>query len=258
MTILNNLCPADGVSTVADPSQQQPGSRISAQSLTLYALDEDLTQLITERQDMAEHSEDTAQIDGLIAQYLEALPAKVDAVAAMLRHLESQESLARDAQEWAMLRRRRFREMRERLEACTSAVIEKQPKPKRGSRKLEGATSTLSLVGNGGHEPLEIYNEALIPDQCCDAEITMPWPDYEAVCRILEKYVMQLPKPKRVVSNKAVREALSRACWACEGTGAIPTDTPGEQTPCNACMGDGKSSVPGARLQERGAHLRIS
>ncbi len=223
-------------------------------SLTLYSLTDELAQLMALRAEMAENAEDTAAIDGEIAVYLQRLPEKVDAVAAILRILDSQVGLAADEVQRLNQRRRRLAAAREKLAGYVCDILSQLPEPKRGSRKLEGGTATLALVRNGGAEPLDVYDESLVPDEYCVAVVKIPWAKWLDIREFADCPPANV---EREVNNKAVREALAAPCWACEGTGIIPTDTPSETTPCNCCMGDGKGSVPGAKLMERGSRLEI-
>lgn len=246
------LSPALDSSTQSSAdAMQRPGS------LSLYSLTDDLAQLLAERAEMVEGREDTAEVDTAIEQYMAALPDKVDAVVHVLRTLESIETLA--AEEIARLtaRRRAAASNRERLEQYCCSILEQQPKPKRGSRKLEGATSTLALKGNGGVEPLDITDESLVPDEYCMAEIRMPWNEWLGLQYFLERHESQIPETchtVRSVDNTSVRKELAQACWLCGGSGAGDTET---QAPCSSCGGTGKTGVPGARLLPRGSHLEI-
>ena len=213
-------------------------------ALTLYSLTDDLSQLMALRSEMTENAEDTATIDGEIAAYLQQLPEKVDAVAAVLRMLDSQVNLAADEVQRLNQRRRRLAAARERLAGYVCDILGQLPKPKRGSAKLEGATATLALVGNGGLQQLDIYDESLVPDTYCEAVVRIPWVRWLEISRTADCPPANV---ERAVNNKAVREAIGSPCWLCGG----------KDTDCSECLGAGKNAVPGARLLERTQRLEI-
>jgi len=114
--------------------------------LTLYSVVDTLPALMDSYDLTEEGSPERAECEAEIRRYMEALPRKVDGVSRMLAHLESQAELA--AKEIARLQRRkaRFERAQERLEGYVMDVLRTLPEPKRGSRRLEGDTSTLSLA----------------------------------------------------------------------------------------------------------------
>jgi hypothetical protein len=116
------------------------------------------------------------------------------------------------------------------------------------------------LKGNGGLEPLDIYDEALVPDDYCTATVTLPWNLWLVLRESIS--VEDFPKSIRSVDSAAVRKALAEPCWVCEGTGQgndIGTDRDGEAISgsCTSCGGSGKAGVPGCALRDRGFHLEI-
>lgn len=129
-------------------------------------------------------------------------------------------------------------------------------KPKE-SRKLQSALGSISLVGNGGKQPVEIADESLIPDEFWRVTVTMPaerWNDIreadfgdDETNRLLRGIV-----PKREPSKSAIEAELNRNCEQCEGTGGVPDCF------CPHCGGTGKRGVPGARLADRGEHVRVT
>jgi len=247
MTPTTELCPAsDAPASVRAAEPQQPGSP-KLYPLTLYSLSYDLISLLAEREEMADRKEDTADVDAAMAEYMQALPQKVDGVVHVLRTLDSQAELAAAEVQRLNARRRQIASAAERLRQYCCSVLAQLPKPRKGSRKLEGSTSSLILKGNGGLEPLEVYDEALVPDEYCTATITMSMNDWNALFDAAGSPVLVGSSVQRSVNNAAVRKALAKNCWLCEGKGGD----------CNACGGSGKQGVPGARLQERGSHLEI-
>lgn len=207
-----------------------------------------------------------------IRQYMEALPAKVDRVAAVLRYFDEQVEWADREIKRLRTRKSAIEENADRLKDCVAAVLEKQPLPAKGCRKLAGQHSTLMLKGNGGVAPLVISQPELIPDELCEwtgklpnrvyvmlMRAPMPFPMVEEIARSFT----------RVPSNTLVREALIQPCAACDGSGRTRValcDIPGSvlnnghtemEQWCPACAGTGRASVPGAHLGERAFHVEV-
>jgi hypothetical protein len=222
-------------------------------SLTLYSLSSELTELLELRAEMVVNSEDTTTVDHQLREYLARLPEKVDAVAAVLRTMDSQIDLAKAEEHRLKTRRQHIEAGRQRLESYVKEVLSSLPEPKRGkTKKLVGATCTLTLRPNGGSAPLEIQDPAMVPDEYCTATVTMPWLMWDAMTEgMLARDIVDL-KPKREPSNAAIRKALEEDCWDCSGTGG-----PTEASRCPACGGSGKQGVAGCRLGERGFSLKI-
>lgn len=214
--------------------------------MTLYALTDELSQLLAVRAEMLEDKEDVAAIDTAIAEYMTALPKKADAVAHVLRSLETQAALSKLEEERLYERRKRFESCYECLEACVSRAMSKLPKPARGSRKIEGSVSTLMLKGNGGPAPLDVYDATLVPDEYCTFTLALTGAGFEKLTQLVDRDDFVFAAD-RAVDNTAVRKALEAPCWLCDGKGGD----------CSSCGGSGKQGVPGARLLERGAHLEI-
>ncbi len=210
--------------------------------LTLYSLQDELAQLISVRAEMSETGEDTATIDAAIAEYMQALPEKVDSVAHVIHTLESQIALAKVEEDRLEARRKKFSAALDRLKAYVVDVLSQIPEPKRGSRKIEGSTATLCLVKNGGLEALDITEPTIVPDEMCVAEVRMPWSDWERITPLDLQ-----DRAKRVPDNAAIRAALKSPCWLCAG----------KDEDCDQCGGTGLSTVPGARLLPRGQRLEV-
>src|SRR6266704_988382 len=110
---------------------------------TLMTLSEDLTAHM-DSLDMTEPgTPERRECEVAIQKYMELLPVKVDAVASFLTHLESQAQLAAQEIKRLQIRKTRIDALYERLADYVVRVLEKLPDPKRGSKKLEGETSTL-------------------------------------------------------------------------------------------------------------------
>ena len=177
--------------------------------ISLYHLDQGLSELLDYR---AERVADTIDppdadeleaVDGQIRKYLEALPTKIDGVAAVLLHRQRrQENLASEIKRLtAALEVAKAEEVR--LKDYIAAVLEKQPMPKKGPRKLVGQTSELRLVQNGGLAPLLIDDETMIPNEYRVATVTLPYDIWFAW-----KTMLPVTKCTVAVSNTAVRKGI--------------------------------------------------
>lgn len=147
-------------------------------------------------------------------------------------------------------------------------------KPKQ-TRKLESPHGSFVLKGNGGAQPVEITNEALVPDGYCRFTLTVPGVFWQRFLISLaqvddvpeEVFEVLRVAAKREVSKSAVAEALNAPCPSCKGVGYTEGPFPGDdpereyvildRTDCKTCGGSGKQGVPGARLAPRGESLQI-
>lgn len=250
-------------------------------TLTLYQLDEELTSLLSYRQERVEDrdspasSEELEAVDGAIAAYMAQLPRKVDNVASFIRHCEG--LIEEDDREIARYKAHKaaVAENLERIKSCAAVVLERQPMPAKGCRKLVGAHSTLMLKGNGGVQPLVISDPLMVPDELCTwrgelSHATMTallaavqmWAEDD---RIEGHITTRLLGLARTPSNSLIREALLQPCAGCDGEepsrccNGLDCGCMGlpVEPPCEACGGTGKNAVPGAHLEPRGQHVEI-
>ncbi len=206
-------------------------------NLSLYHIDEELTQLLQYREermgDVEPPDEDeVAALNSEIRRYLEALPRKVASVAGYIRSLDGQEAMAdREAARIAAFKAR-IKARRELLKSYVADILEKQPQPAKGCKKLTGADgSVLMLKGNGGLAPLKIQEDVL-PSEYRDVTVRFP-----------------------AVSFGIIRDALYSEGWA---VGESVTKISDE--PANARIRDAIKEgreVPGAWLLERSNHVEV-
>lgn len=136
--------------------------------ITLYAITDNLPALLDTLEMTAEGSQERSEIESEIQRYMEALPDKIDAVAHVLAHLDSQAEMGRKEVERLRQRVLRFEGAAIQLRKYACSALERLPEPRKGPRKLEGAHATLILRGNGGPAPLKITDESMIPEECCE------------------------------------------------------------------------------------------
>lgn len=151
--------------------------------LTLYALTDTLPALIDSLEGLEPGTPEHAECAAEIERYFEALPAKVDGVARFLSHLKAQAKHAADEVTRLQARKARFEAAHERLSGYVMRVLEQLPEPKRGNRKLDGITATLSLAR-------------------CPASLRIT-----DAARIPSEYITVIPASKQVC-NSAVKDAL--------------------------------------------------
>lgn len=246
--------------------------------LSLYHLDNELLNLLAYRDERLSDSdapptdEEISAVDGEIRKYLEALPAKVSGVAAIFRMWRGQvATIKTEADRLAGLRR--SIETREAwLKEIVAGVLDHQPEPKKGCKKLIGSDgSQLMLKGNGGVQPLEITAE-LVPDEYQVVTVRMASEKWDNICDLIiaavgvERYREFITTEAEVLakepSNARIREALAQDCARCGGNGIVDSYEHGgveyeAENPCKECGGSGKAGVPGCRLLARGEHVEI-
>ena len=219
--------------------------------LSLYALTDDLTQLLAVQDEMIANGEDTTEINRQIVEYVATrIPERVDAAAHVSKHLKAQEELADAEEKRLKARKLNFRAMRDRLHDYLERVLEMLPEPKRGVRRLEGDYASIALYGNGGLAPLEIYDESLLPAEYFTYQIQLSHSDYLKALDVFG--IPQIRYAEKIRNEKLIRQHLALMCGACEG-GKFSKP----EAPCSSCGGDGLAHIPGARLAPRGNHIRI-
>lgn len=178
---------------------------MSAAAMTLYHLSEDLTAYL-ESIDLTEPgTPERAECETAIQVYMEQLPAKVDSVAAMLVHLESQAKMAGEEIKRLTARKQAFERAHERLAAYCVRVLELLPEPKKGPRKLEGVHSTLALRPS---EAVTITDEPSIPAAFKTACVEMPAVTWEDLVRIDPSIIGKLTKQDLQVRRADVKKAI--------------------------------------------------
>jgi hypothetical protein len=243
--------------------------------LTLYQIEDELSQLIEHRAERLADKEDPpspdelAAIEGEIDRYHFAEPVKVTGVVAMFRQWRAQRANIKAESD-------RLKALDGMLEACetrlkdrVAAALELLPQPAKGSRKLVGMDgSQLLLKGNGGLSPLQVdgwdeerrqwlAGKPILPLELCRMEGWIRADLFELamdLVRTESKRGTQINdySVRLVPDNEAIRKALENPCPVCDGLGKIPF-----KDACIACGGSGKNTVPGARLRERGNHVEV-
>lgn len=234
--------------------------------LSLYQIESELAELV-EFRESCETDEERKVADTQILAYVEREVRKVDGIRSYLKHCEM---MAAAAKEEATLQSGRARAWQNRVDGLKDAVLGVMQL--RELKKLEGRTGFLMVKGNGGLQKLDITDETLVPPQYCEVTVTMSVADWLfAQAEFLKRGVgVGNMIATRQVKTDLVRKALSEPCPVCNGDLQIEEIAPAEVvagigevsamrvwTPCQACGGDGKKRVPGARLEPRNVHLEV-
>ena len=172
---------------------------------TLYALSEELVAYLETVEMTAEGTPERQECETAIAHYMEQLPAKVDGVSWMLAHLEGQVQMAAGELKRLQARKQAFDRAVDRLETYCVRVIEKLPEPKKGARKVEGSTCTLSIRPSEG---AIITDEAMVPADYKTACVEMPARAWEIVVNLHPQILDKLTKQDLKVRLADVKKAL--------------------------------------------------
>jgi hypothetical protein len=232
-------------------------------SLSLYTIEASL-QLLAETREAAEAEGDAAAVtecDKALASYLTAEASKVNSYAALIRRqtAEAEECEAEAARLTARAKQRRA--FVDRLKSTALEVMQRF-----GVRELRSATNTLRVQNNGGVQPLD--TSGVVDAKWQKITVTLPalvWLDLmglaEAAARDSETYRMLdklTDRAPRSPDTDLIRKALAvqERCPECKGVGAPWNNS--ASVPCARCNGTGwvHPTIPGARLLERGVHLR--
>ena len=200
------------------------------QELSLYHIDSELAALLDYRDERISDTEDPATaeeiaaVDGQIAVYMQALPAKVEGVAAMFRKWASQRQAVKDEIRRLSSIFDHIENKEKRLKSYVADILAMQPEPAEGCRKLVGnGGSVLMLKGNGGLAPLTVQ-EDILPEEFKKITVTLPlavWNDIN----VADGWALNF---KIEPDNTGIREAL------------------------NAGL-----DVPGAHIEPRGTHVEV-
>lgn len=235
--------------------------------LSLWQIDNDLASMMEIRAEMlrSDPPEDTTEVDAQIATYItQKLPQKVDGISGILRKWKAEAGIAKDEARRLSGIAASIEARADRLKGvcmqvmpnCAGAKVSES-----GSISLVGQMSTLRMQRNGGLQELEIHNENLIPDEFLVVVAKFHKTDFRAWA-VDGKELNAAISWECQIDSDAIRDELAMPCARCDGDGKFltgVTENPvGIRTSdCEACDGTGKRIVPGARLAERGSHLRV-
>jgi hypothetical protein len=230
---------------------------INEKEVSLFNLKSELVQLMQLREDPELLPEEREAIEGQIKAYVGAELRKVDNVRSYWRHCEVMAEAAREegkrllglASNWEM-----------RLDKLKGLCLELMQGF--GEKKLEGRHGFIRRQANGGNVGLEIYNPSLIPENMCQyvGSITSPaWRRIVTLCEALGEDITEFEGVllERIPKEAMVRAAMKGPCERCGGLGVVgSSETPTRQMECDICHGTKTRVIPGAKLGERGEHVR--
>lgn len=221
--------------------------------LTLSTLEQHLAVLQDIESEISPEQE--AEFQLALHEALTKVAEKRDRVAHVIEDLLRQARLADDAArgfdaicQRYIQRETRFKKAAERLKDYVLSVMRTLPKPAKGPRRLEGATSTLKA--NGVAPSVEVLDESQVPLEYKRVTVKIGVELWQLVC---ERYGVDPKIGKYEVDRTALLEALKKPCEACahlEGTAC-------ENGPCQKCNGTSKQLIPGARLDDTKLRLVI-
>jgi len=226
-------------------------------SMTFYAIAEELT-MYFDTLALCETDEQRTDVQAQIERLGADLSRKADSIAGVLRRMDTEIGFRKVEEE----RLRNGRKTIERAEAWLKEYVASVMQ-KNGMLRISGDSAKVSLRVNGGVEPLKITEE--LSDAYKDITVRMPATLFEDICGICDDQDVDLrAKVKQIAlepSQDRIRETLERSqCANCGGAGKTcpsgPIDAP--MNTCADCGGTGKGRIPGARLEPRGQHIRIT
>lgn len=222
--------------------------------MTLYEVVSEMTEAIEAWAEATDEAERT-QLLTVIEAYAAEEVRKGENCYAYIRNREASAS-AKEAEvqrlaEQARIERRKAQVVKDLVLAVMTAE---------GRKKVECRYGTLAIQGNGGVQPLEL-DESQVPDEYCDYQATIPVEVLNKFLPTIHRMMGSAPRLVRIPRQERIREQLARPCQACLGEGQLEIgETPEGVTVtelCQLCGGDGKNHIPGAKLLERGSHVRL-
>jgi len=193
--------------------------------LPLYQIASELLELLEAREEMDGDGalpDETKAIEQRIDQYMLAGVKKVDEIAQSFRACEVDAAECRKEAERLLAYAKRYENRAERIKAAALRAMQAL-----GVTSLKTPTNELRIQANGGRVPVEVLNEAAVPSMFKSVTVTMPADEWE---RIVEQYKFTI-SGLVTIAYSTLKEKLYLALQ--------------------------REPVAGARLGERGEHLRI-
>ncbi len=206
-----------------------------------------------------------AAVDAAIVEYVKAEVRKCDNIARYIKSCDEHATAKRREAERLTHEARLDEDRRDRVKSMVLQIMRDV-----GKKKIEGATYTLSRVGNGGVQAVEVVQPDLVPNTLRKTTIVMPLELWRTVCKqvnqdTIDRLVCESrsnPEPDLTAIRKELEKRVP--CPKCVGCklqhfSEMGGDGPGQTIPCSACGGTGEvaNGVPGCVLKPRGESLRI-
>jgi hypothetical protein len=203
--------------------------------MTLWNIEQGLADLFERREELTvpeasgiESFVELQEVDLAISDYIKAEVQKVDGVRGWWKHLEMMRDAAKAEASTMQDRAQAFDRQLTVLKSAILITLEEMEFRAGKPRKLEGKTGSISLVGNGGRQPVVITDEALIPDEYRTVTVKMNAELWRKVCAALPD-LAGLQECKKDPNLTLIYNALE----------------------------SGMDGVPGAVLAPLGSHVRV-
>lgn len=239
--------------------------------LSLFQIESELLQLIDQREDALERhfeakglpavleiEEELKTIEGLIRDYLKREVRKVDNIAYTVKEFEARAVAQAEEAKRMVAKAEKNSETVKRIKQMVLEVMQEF-----GEKKLPGRLFTITRQGNGGVQALTIAQPDLVPDHLRTVTVRMRGNDFKAVPNDTRKSMEVVSDEP---SNTPIRTILERA--EIERKAIMKEAEELAKGASEAALYSQKdyiskklarlSGVPGARLEPRGEHLKIS
>lgn len=226
--------------------------------LSLFQIESELLGLIDQREDALERAragedvlDELAVIDGLILDYVKAEIKKVDGIAIHIKEYTARSEAKAKAASELQTSANRDAETAKRIKAMVLQVMQEFDE-----KKLPGKLFTITRQANGGVAPLVIAQPDLVPDRFQIVSVRMSLDEWKRVRGLLEKKKVVCEAGRPEPNNGAVRAALESAD---KQETALHLEAAGNgwtEEQLSAALSK-VERVPGARIEDRGEHVRI-
>lgn len=228
---------------------------------SLYLIEDSLQQLadLREQAESEGDSEALKVIDDQLAAYLTREAGKVDSYVGLIRRKMDDAAACEFEADRLNQRAKALLADVDRLKANVLAVMQQFD-----VKAISSPTNTIRRQKNGGLQPLQLSeDENIIPCEYRKVVMRVPVQLVQTIMDAIRGPVGSLAdqvevvlKPQ-IIDTEAIRKALAMEvpCIECKGTGEMD-----RVNACPRCRGRGiiPATVPGARLRERGEHVRLA
>lgn len=239
-------------------------------AMPLFEIDRELTELLALREeidaDASTHgpadadelllNESRVAIDTRIQQYIAAHLRKVDSIAHVIREFTARADVASAESVRLSKRAASWKSQAQRLKDYVLQFMTRATPP---ITHVESPTNRLRTQASGGVVALDVYAPADVPAELKRYAVALTQEQLLTLCSwaqaVEDDAMLSLLEHARGTPDaEAIRSALAQhvVCPACNGVLDVING-------CEKCANKGTvpREVPGARLQERGVHLRV-
>lgn len=241
--------------------RQSPPAELPAYG-SLYRILDELMELqaLAEEPDLADDEREA--IAKRIGEYLSAqvVGRKADGIAATVRECNARATVAAEEAKRLVKHAEEWMARADRIKASTLRAMQEH-----GIKVIETAENRLRIQGNGGVQPLDVFAAQEVPVELRRYAFSMTGAEYlwmfSAVTTSQEQMDRKVALLKLLEGahwepdGSAIRDIMRGPRVPCPECGGLLDVTKG----CDACANTGTVPpvVPGARLLERGQHLRV-